>query len=393
MSEIRRAGLYRIAVPEAIGGLELDPLTTIRIVERVSWADGSAGWTTLIGNATAFFAWLDPDVISAVLGPTPDIISTGVWAPSGRARRTTGGDLVVDGRWTFNSGCLHATWFQTGIMVMDGDRPARRPDGQPDHRFAYYPATEAEVIDTWHATGLRATGSHDVVVRQLRIPEAHTAMPFFDPPTHDGPLLRLGFRTMTAILLVGFPLGVARRALDEVLALAPGAQRALSSTRVADDRHAQLVLGRAEAELQSARAYVDDAFGDAWDAVQRTGEATTDQHFRVLLAMQHAMDTAVNVVDRVHELVGGSAVLDDHPVGRCFRDVHAARQHPVFSGERLAEYARVVMGVEEPVGGPTPPAAARRGRFAMTWLFRWWVRVSSRRRSARGGAGEGGVDR
>ena len=121
-------------MPEAIGGLELDPLTTIRIVERVSWADGSAGWTTLIGNATAFFAWLDPDVISDVLGPTPDIISTGVWAPSGRARRTTGGDLVVDGRWTFNSGCLHATWFQTGIMVMDGDRPAlapRRPARPP----------------------------------------------------------------------------------------------------------------------------------------------------------------------------------------------------------------------------------------------------------------------
>ena len=361
VDEIRRAGLYRMAVPDAIGGLELDPLTTIRIVERLSWADGSTGWTTLIGNSTAFFAWLDPSAMAGLVGPTTDIISTGVWAPTGRARRATGGDLVIDGSWTFNSGCLHASWFQTGIMVMDGDQPARRPDGQPDHRFAYYRAFEAEVVDTWHAAGLRGTGSHDVIARQLRIPEAQTAMPFYDPPPHDGPLLRLGFRTMTAILLVGFPLGVARRALDEVLALAPDAQRALQSTRVADDRHAQLVLGQAEAQLQSARAYVDDAFGAAWDSVQRTGAASVDQHFRVLLATQHAMDVAVAVVDRAHELVGGRAVLDRHPVGRCFRDVHAARQHPVFSGERLAEYARVAMGVEDPIPVPRP-----RRTFALT---------------------------
>jgi alkylation response protein AidB-like acyl-CoA dehydrogenase len=358
VDEIRRAGLYRIAVPDAIGGLELDPLTTIRIVERVSWADGSTGWTTLIGNSTAFFAWLEPAAMRDLVGPTTDIISTGVWAPTGQARPTGDGELLLDGRWTFNSGCRHATWFQTGIMVMDGDRPALRPDGQPDHRFAYFPAAEAEVVDTWHAAGLRGTGSHDVVVRGLRLPEAQTAMPFLDPPPHDGPLLRLGFRTMTAILLVGFPLGVARRALDEVLAVAPGAQRALQSTRVAEDRHAQLALGTAEAQLQSARAYVDDAFGDAWETVQRTGEASVDQQLRVLLAMQHAMDAAVSVVDRVHELVGGRTVLDGDPIGRCFRDIHAARQHPVFSGERLAEWARVAMGVEAPSPVPRPAVLA-----------------------------------
>ena len=82
VDELRRAGLYRMAVPDAIGGLELDPLTTIRIVERLSWADGSTGWTTLIGNSTAFFAWLDPSAMADLVGPTTDIISTGMWAPN-----------------------------------------------------------------------------------------------------------------------------------------------------------------------------------------------------------------------------------------------------------------------------------------------------------------------
>ncbi|HZM29235.1 MAG TPA: acyl-CoA dehydrogenase family protein [Acidimicrobiales bacterium] len=341
----RAAGLFGIAVPRSLGGLELDPRTVLGVVEEISRADGSAGWTVLIGNATAFFAWLDPAATKEMLGDEPGAVSTGVFAPSGRAVPAGDGHLMLDGRWSFNSGCVHADWFQTGFMVMDGDEPARRPDGRPDWRFAYYRREQAEVIDTWRSTGLRGTGSHDVAVRGLRIPEAHTAMPFHDPPRHQSDLLELGFSAFTAVLLAGFPLGVARRALDEIVALAPTKRRPHLDGTVADDRQAQLAIGRAEARLQSARAFVHDAFGRAWCTIGAGSPATPRERGTILLATQHAMEAAVHAVDAAHLLAGSTAVADDHPLARCHRDILTARQHVVFSGERFAEYARERLGL------------------------------------------------
>lgn len=103
------AGLFRMAMPAALGGLELDPVTIVESIEAVSHTDASAGWTTLIGNSTAFFAWLEPTAANDMLGGDSDIVSTSMFAPMGQARRD-GGDVIVEGRWPFNSGCVHADW-------------------------------------------------------------------------------------------------------------------------------------------------------------------------------------------------------------------------------------------------------------------------------------------
>jgi alkylation response protein AidB-like acyl-CoA dehydrogenase len=344
VAALRRDGLFRIAVPQSLGGLELDPVSIIEVVEEISWADGSAGWTTLIGNSVAFFAWLDPSVVASI--PTGDIVSTGVFAPLGRARRTGDGDhLVLDGRWSFNSGCVHADWFQVGFLVMDDDQPATRPDGRLDWRFAYIPAAQAEVIDTWRSMGLRGTGSHDLAVTALVIPEAHTAMPMFDPPRHESRLLGLGFRALTAALLAGFPLGVARRALDEVEATAPLKRRWSRDTTIADDRVAQLEIGRAEGALRSARAFTVECFADAWRSIGDDGLASAEQRSRMLLALQQCMAAALEAVTAAYRLTGASAVYEDHPIGRCFRDLHVARQHIVFSGDWFAEFAQECMSI------------------------------------------------
>jgi alkylation response protein AidB-like acyl-CoA dehydrogenase len=328
-------------VPRALGGTELDPVSILETVEQLSWADGSAGWTALIGNAVSFFAWLDPVVAKTMLSDTPDPASTGVFAPNGRGVPTADGEhFVLHGRWPANSGCLHADWFQTGFHVMDGDEPATRPDGRPDWRFAYYRAHEAEIVDTWHTSGMRATGSHDVVAHGIRVPVEHTAMPMFDPPRVDSPLLEVGFRALTAVLLSGFPLGVARRALDEIEALAPSKQRWSREGSLADDRHAQLEIGRAEAALLSARAFAVETFGDAWDTILTHGTTRPEQRARMMLVTQQVMAAALEAVDGAHRLVGSRAVYEDDAVGRCFRDLSTARQHIVFSGDLFAEYAR-----------------------------------------------------
>src|SRR3954464_7512355 len=220
----RAAGLFRMAMPADLGGLELDPVRIVEAIEAISHADASAGWTTLIGNSTAFFAWLEPAAAADMLGGNRNVVSTSMFAPMGQARRD-GGGLVIEGRWPFNSGCVHADWYQTAVVVMNDGRPEVRADGRPDVRFAMFPRDGASIIDTWHSLGLRGTGSHDIEVHDLRIPIEHTAAPMLDEPADTGPLARLGFFSLLTVLMSGFPLGVARRALDELGRLAPTKRR------------------------------------------------------------------------------------------------------------------------------------------------------------------------
>lgn len=335
----RSAGLFRLAMPRSLGGLDLDPLAIVSTIEELCYADGSAGWTVLIGNSTAFFAWLDPEVAHEMLAETSDVASTSMFAPLGRAHRD-GDHFVIDGRWPFNSGCMHAEWHQTAVVVMDGDRPAVRPDGRPDLRFAFFPHEGAEIIDTWRAMGLRGTGSHDIAVRGLRVPVEHTASPMLDRPVQPGALSQLGFFPSLAALMSGFPLGVARRALDEFATLATTKRRGSSPGTIAEDPHVQYEVGRAEAGLLAAKALVTDALGSAWDTACRGAELTAAQQAAITLASDHAMHAAVTAVDLAFKFAGAGAVYTGHPLERSFRDIHTANQHIAFSGEGPRAYTR-----------------------------------------------------
>jgi alkylation response protein AidB-like acyl-CoA dehydrogenase len=272
----KAAGLFRMAMPAELGGLELDPVSIVQAVEAMSHADASAGWTTLIGNSTAFFAWLDPTAAQDMLGGNSNVISTSMFAPMGRARRD-GGNLIVDGRWPFNSGCVHADWYQTAVVVMNDGRPELRGDGRPDVRFAMFPRDAASIIDTWHSLGLRGTGSHDIEVHDLRVPIEQTAAPMLDDPAGNGSLARLGFFPLLTVLMSGFPLGVARRALDELAELAPTKRRGTSPVPIAEDPRIHYEIGRADAALQAARAFLLDALDHAWTTVT-SGATLTDEH-------------------------------------------------------------------------------------------------------------------
>jgi alkylation response protein AidB-like acyl-CoA dehydrogenase len=338
----RAAGLFRMAMPAALGGLEVDPITIVESIEAMSRADASAGWTTLIGNSTAFFAWLEPTAAEDLLGGNRDVVSTSMFAPLGQARRD-GGDLIINGRWPFNSGCAHADWYQNAVVVMDDGVPGVRADGRPDIRFAMFPRDGASIIDTWDSLGLRGTGSHDIEVHELRIPIEHSAAPMLDEPAGSGPLSRLGFFPLLTILMGGFPLGVARRALDELALLAPTKRRGASPLPIAADARAQHDIGVADAALQAARAFLLDALGEAWSTVTSGTAPSSEQTSRIMLAGQQAMDVAVAAVDRAFSLAGASAVYAGHPLQRCFRDIHTANQHIAFTGQAFTAYGQALL--------------------------------------------------
>ena len=336
---IKRAGLTRLALPVGLGGLEADPFTIIEVIEDLSAADGSTGWTTVISNATAFLAWLEPAVARDLLGGDADVASTSMFGPLGTAVEDGDGQLVLNGRWPFSSGAPGAELIQVGVFVMDGDAPRNRPDGMPDWRFAYLRRDEVQIEDTWYASGLKGTGSHDVVCDGVRIPAERTAMPMFDIAPHEGPLWRLPFFCLVEPLMAGFPLGVARRALDEITQLARTKRRGMSATTMAEDRVVRLALAHAEGGLQAARSFVLDAVDEVWSIATAGERPGLAQERRLGLAFQQAMKAATEAVDTAYRLGGAGAVYDTSPLQRCFRDIHAGAQHIVFSDDNWIEYA------------------------------------------------------
>jgi indole-3-acetate monooxygenase len=354
VADARRAGLFRLATPRSLGGAELPPATIVEVVEELCRADGSAGWTVLIGNGTSFLAWLDPPVAVELLGGRTDAIAACVFAPTGRLTAAGAGggggadSLRLAGSWAMSSGCLHADWFVNGAMVFDGDQPRLLPGRGPDWRLAVFPAASGSVTDTWDAAGLRGTGSHDVTAESVLVPERHTMAPFFEPARHDGPLWRFPFFTLVGTFLAGFPLGVARRALDELERLAPVKFRPPGPGSIAEDGDLQVALTRAEGGLQAARALVFDSLGVMWDSARAGDVPSVEQRARFLLATQQAMRASIEAVDTVVGFAGAGALYADHPVQRCFRDIHAAARHIYFSPAAVKRYAKVRLGIDQP---------------------------------------------
>ena len=239
-----------------MGGLELDPLTIVEVVEVLSRADGSAGWTTLIGNSTSFFAWLEPSVAEALIGSTPDFCSTSMFGPMGQAHPAGQDAYTVSGRWPFNSGCPHAEWLQVGVLVMEGsDREcATRPIRTGGSRSCH---------TTWRVS--RTPGTPSVSAGPAVTTSAWTGSGF--PPSISPP--RCSSRPATTdrcgasacfdlagVLMFGFPLGVARRALDEFTVLARTKFRGNPANTLAGNGHTQVLLARAESRVRAARLYV-----------------------------------------------------------------------------------------------------------------------------------------
>jgi alkylation response protein AidB-like acyl-CoA dehydrogenase len=350
VARFRAAGMFRTIQPRALGGLELSPAEVIDIVATLSAADASSGWTALIGmGGNAFTAWLDPAVADDLFGSDADITVATVFAPTGRLVPSGDRCFDVSGQWPWASGCRHAEWFLTGGFVFDGETPRIVADRGPDWRLALFPRAQGEILDGWDVMGLRGTGSNHIAARGVIVADDHVISPFVEPARHDGPLWRLPFFTLAGISLVGLPLGVGRRALDEFAALCPTKGRAGSFVPMAEDPAVQVDLARAEGDLQAARAFVDDAVGSLWDTACAGDVPSVEQRARFQLSAQQAMRAARGAVDMAFSATGSAAIDAGHPLQRCFRDLHAAAQHAYFSPEALKRWTKIRLGIDQPL--------------------------------------------
>jgi alkylation response protein AidB-like acyl-CoA dehydrogenase len=189
------------------------------------------------------------------------------------------------------------------------------------------PTTDLDIHDTWRTLGLRGTGSHDAEARELFVPDA-SVFSLFERPVVDRPLYRFPIFGYFALSIGAAALGNARAAIDELIELA-GAKKGLGSQRTLAERApTQAAVAAAEASLRAARAMYYMSIDGAWQAaVQGDQPVGVEARNALRLAATQAVRTSAEVVRTMYDLAGASAIYDDAPLQRRFRDAHTATAH------------------------------------------------------------------
>ncbi|MET0274079.1 MAG: acyl-CoA dehydrogenase family protein [Phenylobacterium sp.] len=339
---IYETGLFRTWLPRALGGFEADPLTYMDVVEEVSAADGAVGWNVMNGAGLALTAAYMPHEVAAAIWDGPKTVVAGQAPPKGRATRVEGGYRIT-GRWSFGSGILHATHVLSGAIIFDGDQPAQMPKGLPPMIHLMTPIAEVSVdTGSWHVSGLRGTGSCDYALSDVFVPDARTFLFFGSQRFQPGPLYRLP-PTLYAYPVAAVMLGIARAAVEALVELA--GRPSTAPTPMAERASVQAALAKADALVGAARAHLHATLRDLYDAVQ-AGPIPDLVRARARASAVHAPRLCVEAVDLVWQAAGASAIRETLVIERCFRDIHAARQHLGIAEDTAIDSGRVMLGLK-----------------------------------------------
>jgi alkylation response protein AidB-like acyl-CoA dehydrogenase len=320
VDRLRDSGLMRCGALRTLGAPQAPPGVALECAETIARGDAATGWCVSIAITSSLLAGYLPEQGAAEALGDPRAIAAGVWAPRGTARPVDGG-LRVSGRWAFCSGITHSEYFFGGCVLDTGDEAA-----QPVLRAVGIPVSEMEILDTWHTSGLRATGSHDAVADDVFIP-SHRTISLLDGPLVDASLYRFPLFGYFALSIGAAALGNARGAIDDLLDLA-GRKVALGARRtLAEKPMTQAAVGQAEAALRAARAFYYQAIDDAWRAAETGGPVSVELRTGLRLAATHAVRTSAEVARSMYDLGGGSSIYETSPLQRRFRDANTATAH------------------------------------------------------------------
>ena len=339
------AGLFALWLPKAFGGPELNLVDYIRVIEELARADGSAAWCATVAACFSRIAgYLQPDIAREIFGSGRTVVA-GTINPTGKAFAVDGGYRVT-GRWAYGSGILHSAWTLGICIVHDREGPRRASSGAPDIRLTIFPTSAVEVIDTWHVSGLRGTGSHDYRVADLFVRDDHSISCFDAKPLQSGTLYAVPMITVLSIAIAAVPLGIARTAIDAAVELAQVKTPFRSSLLLRDRATFLAAVGRAEALWGSARSFLLAAVSDLWGEGSSGMAASMRQQALVRLACTQAAQSAAQAVDLMYNAGGGTSLYESSRLERCFRDVHACTQHIATSTDSYEVGGRVLLGLD-----------------------------------------------
>jgi alkylation response protein AidB-like acyl-CoA dehydrogenase len=339
--DLMEAGVFRMGVPRAYGGAEIDPLGQVRVVEELARIEGSVGWLSMISSAGSFLAaFLEPDTAHHFFGGVTSVLA-GQIRPPQRADLVEGG-YRLSGTFHFNSGCQHASLVVCGCFIHENG-VLRRHGRNPEFRALLIPIDEVQIVDVWDTTGMRGTGSNDVVVKDVFVPFAHgTTM--LEPPHTPGPLY--AFPPLFLVSHAGVPLGIARSALDFVEELCGHKSGLAPRTLMRDDSVVQETIAWAEAHLGAARSYVYDTLRDLWATLGKLDKPSPRQRAQYRMMITYSHQAAKQIITTLYDTAGTSSIFRTGRLDRDLRDILTACQHRVVHLKMYRPAGRLILGLE-----------------------------------------------
>lgn len=333
------AGLFRLWLPEALGGPELSPTDFMIVVEAASALDGSVGWLVGNGGGMSRVGGYLAEPVARKVFSDPRAFFTSATGAVGTAQKVEGGYRVT-GRWPFGSGAHHASHFM-GLVSMKG------ADGKDEAPLCcYFERRDVVIHDTWRVSGLRATGSCDFEVRDLLVPDQHTHIFMGPRPTQDGIVYRLPSLSVFAWTVSVVPLGIARGAMNAFVELASRKARMGASALMRDREIVQSNYGRADALHRAARAFLIEAMTELMVASAEEGSRLINARAVFRTACTHAAQSAVRIADMLAAETGAAAIFETSPIERFVRDVHAAVKHIAMTPNNYVVSGRLGLGLD-----------------------------------------------
>ncbi|MDA1097643.1 MAG: acyl-CoA dehydrogenase family protein [Proteobacteria bacterium] len=349
LTQVHDARLFRMLLPDDLGGDEIHPCDYLLTMEELARHDASVAWNIFVGNSAALIApFLELETAQQIFSDPRTVVSWG--PPHGGTADAVEGGYRVSGTWEFASGCRQANWMGVHCRVREADGSLRlNHAGRPTLRTLLFAIDQAELHDTWDTIGLRGTASDSYSVNDLFVAEEYSG-------TRDdqalrrksGPLYAFPQQGLYAVGVAGVALGLARAMLTAFADLA-AEKTPRGRPRLADTTTVQSDFAKAEATLGAARAYLLEALAEVYASASKMGIEATEPidipaRARVRLAATHLIHGAIEVADWVYKEAGVSAIFPGTPFERRFRDMHTLSQQIQSRGAHYEAAGQVLLG-------------------------------------------------
>ena len=353
VEQLHAAGCYRMVIPRALGGLQVDPLTYLRVVELLAEGAGSVGWNVCNNSIGQLVTLGLPDEgVHEIYPPGHATVIAGTAVQGGGQAVPVAGGYRISGRWTFGTGCQESTWMLGSFQILDDGIPRRRPDGGSLYWRAVFPRAEAEIVPgSWDVTGLRGTGSFDWTVKDVFLPErramVHAGMPL-DNQWSRWPGITYA---LPSVCWVGphhssVITGIARAGIDALIALAVDKTPRGRTGLLCENPQVQEAVGRADAVLNAGRTYRSAMIAELWNTIAAGKETTLEQRARCRLASTYAADSAREAMDLVYRHGGSTSFKRESRLAECWRDLHVVGQTVTVAPEWYPIGGRVYLGMD-----------------------------------------------
>lgn len=339
IKELADTGFFRLLQPERFDGLEADPVDFYTAVRDIAGACGSTGWvSSVVGVHPWQVALFADEAQQAVWGEDTSTRLSSSYAPTGKATVTEGG-YQLSGKWSFSSGCDHCSWVLLGGLVFNAD-------GQVvDFKTFMVPREKYTIVDVWHMVGLAGTGSNDIVVDDVFIPEAFTLSmgetgqcrgPGQEQNTSD--LYKLPFHSIFTGTITTPIIGMAMGAYAEHVEMQQKRSRAAYLGEKASlDPFAAVRIARASSEIDAAWALLVNNIREEQSYVAAGEKIPLRSRLKVRRDQVLGSQRAIDAIDALFEASGGRALANGTYLQRAWRDAHAGRVHAANDPERALQ--------------------------------------------------------